>query len=645
MRRIPASLLCFLLGISALCGQVPQDKISSIENILEEITSDESSEAFMEDYIDFIEFIAPFNINDSSLRVSLLGYGILNEVQFQDLENYISRYGRMLHIFELGLLESFSRSWIEMWAPLIVFEEIESRQGKRRLHHIRAETSLRCREDYSGESPTLRSNTRFKAGLGKSVSFGGVLSKGERERFFSHGGKMQAEHLSAYIRIDGSRFIRQLIIGDYRIQGGIGLRYGEGWSAWDNNFPLSDAFQPYRILARATSISGTSLKGVAVELRKSYFRLNASSGLALADGYLSNENGILDWHNSSSGVHSTIIQNSLRESSRLYHRSLRLGIEREWIRFGLTTDLYRLYALEKDERNSRTSISETFFGFDVQMIRKHQSINLEGSRSGKVCGIAFSWINATSGWLKTKIGGRYQQGSIPYDNSFTLFGDADSLAQTVVYASINASWGMGWKLALGVRSESQKILSSTMERKVQSYVRLDKDGRYGNQQSIRMNTYFEPNHWDPSSGYPHIGRIRLRYLLRFAFAENAHFSGGAQLSFDALQTQIPANGIAWYASLNIKPPIKWIENVNCNLALHSSDNANTRSYFWFPGAEGRSMMQSLYNTGWRAGVSCSLKASDPLELVSGITYRFSENTEGEQGEVLECGLRLIYLLR
>lgn len=291
MHRIGIICLWFLSPILLRGQWLPE-----LQGTAEWSENETLAEDFLEMQEDIIAAFAPFNLNDTLDLQRMWEAALITREEYQRLKTHLHRYGPLLHPYELYHCGIFTAEWLKGMEPLLSLSVLSSKARAREgLHSFRGESRTRFSLSANDSLVRLRQVLRLSGRIGRKTDMAMVYAKGAGESFLARASPGEAEHISGFVRWRSNGLLRQLVIGDYQFQGGMGLRYGKGWASSDARFPLAESTLPARLVARTSSLANTTLKGIAAEWRKGAARLNISSGAQFSDGYYQGTPGTPDW--------------------------------------------------------------------------------------------------------------------------------------------------------------------------------------------------------------------------------------------------------------------------------------------------------------------------------------------------------------
>ena len=238
--------------ITCLSVVLPVNNLSA-QHVLEEIaeqliTNDEDNayqwENLFEELSDLKE--NPLNIN-SATKEQLERFPFLNSQLIENILYYLYKYGAMVSINELMVVEDMDLATFRLLKPFITCQPLEEKThtptlksilkyGKQELS-ARMDIPLYTRagyqpftSDYIKENPNKRylgpsfyHNIRYKFRYTDKVYIGFTAEKDPGETFFAGNNKKGYDYYSPYLYIRDFGKIRALALGNYRLNYGYGL--------------------------------------------------------------------------------------------------------------------------------------------------------------------------------------------------------------------------------------------------------------------------------------------------------------------------------------------------------------------------------------------------------------------------------------
>lgn len=244
-------IILILLGINyKIFAQTEPFSKQTIEDLIEEIATSTDEELDYTTLYDNLTFYLynPLNINTAT-REELEKLHILNDFQIKSLQDYISRNGEMVSLYELQLVHGFSFDQIEMILPFVsVSEEITQRKtsiknilkyGNHQIF-IRAQNVLEEQAGYRSISDSAlavspnskylgnsyRIYSRYKFQYRDEVYFGFTAEKDPGEEFFKGNNKQGFDYYSAHLQINNIGVFKTITLGDFE------AKYGQGLVLW-----------------------------------------------------------------------------------------------------------------------------------------------------------------------------------------------------------------------------------------------------------------------------------------------------------------------------------------------------------------------------------------------------------------------------
>lgn len=234
------------------------------------------------------------NLNQAS-REELESIPFLNNEQIENLAYYLYRYGPIVSLSELKLVEGLDEQLIEKIAPILyvdttqVIEEKKRnlkemlRFGKQDIRATFARTVEKSRgylsdkdsvKMFMGDPNALE--WRYSFNYKRLIQFGFLLEKDPGEPYFHRPSKSLLDGKSFHLLIKTSSRLRALAIGDYKIRFGEGLICNQGFLSFKN----------------APSVSFEQTGGV-INKHHSASPLNHFTGIAGSYSLLDNQNALL----------------------------------------------------------------------------------------------------------------------------------------------------------------------------------------------------------------------------------------------------------------------------------------------------------------------------------------------------------------
>ncbi|MCL3781807.1 hypothetical protein EMN47_15585 [Prolixibacteraceae bacterium JC049] len=296
----------FLFSFNVSFAQEEKNIDQIIESLLEHFVDDESlnKEQLIIDLYHYAE--NPININYTSAE-ELRKLHLLSEFQISQLQSYIQQYGNLLSIHELQVIKGFTDADKQRLAPFLTFQQefnITTTPTKNELIS-RISSTLQTPNGYKKgvyQGSKLKKYFRIKAFPKSNIQVGVTAETDAGEPFFKSRNKYGFDFYSGYFSFRPKRIINEVIVGDYRMQHGMGLAI---WYGYKN----SKGAQTTQITTPATGLSPYSstdenrfLRGVASYGKIKSWRWNLFYSNHKIDG--NKENQTVTSH-PNSGLHRT----------------------------------------------------------------------------------------------------------------------------------------------------------------------------------------------------------------------------------------------------------------------------------------------------------------------------------------------------
>lgn len=306
-----ALVLILLAFGESLCGQVKDSVQSSAEaaqNVeflyqllleqtedrlsdgldLTEMSSEESHEDLLEDYLFYLE--NPININGEE-AVHLEEIGLLSVFQLDALKQYRWQFGDLMFPDELLMVDGFTEAVVAVIAPLVYYgkndkaQELERpsvgrmlRQGQHQLTANYAEKFGTENDDYLG-SP-MKIQLKYTFHYKQRMRFGIVMEKdaGEPFLFDFYGAHFYMTDIRFRNAGDDSRpglVVKDLALGDYQLSFGQGLTLWSGMSFGKASGGSSVMKRGAGVKPKASSSEGKFFRGAATTLSYNDFYATA----------------------------------------------------------------------------------------------------------------------------------------------------------------------------------------------------------------------------------------------------------------------------------------------------------------------------------------------------------------------------------
>lgn len=248
-----------MLSIFCVCSQENHaDSIFSTvyEQYLESVLEYEESANFLNEHLEQL-LENQININQAN-REDLESIPFLNQMQIENLAYYLYRYGPMVSLSELKLIEGLDEHLIEKITPLLyvdtthVIDEKKRnindllRFGKQEIRATYGRTKEKSRgfvsfmdstKMFLGDPNALDLRYTFK--YKQLIQFGFLIEKDPGEPYFHRPSKTLLDGKSFHLLIKSLHRLKALALGDFKIRFGEGLICNQGFLSFKNAPGLS----------------------------------------------------------------------------------------------------------------------------------------------------------------------------------------------------------------------------------------------------------------------------------------------------------------------------------------------------------------------------------------------------------------------
>ncbi len=252
--------------------QAQQVPISSqdLEDLLYKNESAIIPETFPGDYPESSP--TPIDLNSISAE-DLEASGLFTSYQIHELLKYREKYGPIYSIHELAAIPGFHPGSIMKIESLVSVNTVNIPEGKKPGQHmimVNMERSFPLAEgkaEYAG-SP-LKSTIRIRSHPWKNLSMAINKEKDAGELFLY---RNRPQFLSGYVSYVGKHFIKQLLVGNFQLNQGMGLVNGAGFMHRAGDFRVNQ-LSLSRIKPYASKTESMFEQGMACKMGSNKFQL------------------------------------------------------------------------------------------------------------------------------------------------------------------------------------------------------------------------------------------------------------------------------------------------------------------------------------------------------------------------------------
>lgn len=221
----------------------------------------------------------PININTAT-REDLMLIPFLNEKDIEDISAYIYQYGPLKTMGELSMIESIGHNKRMLLGYFVYIGDPEKESfpsvGKmlgNAHHEIMATGKIPTysrkgdKEGYLGYK--YKHNVRYDMTYGDYFRLGVVGAQDSGEPFFAHKNSAGYDHYSFYLQLKKLGRIKNLVVGRYRVNFGMGLVINNDFTLGKVAMLTSLGKQSYNIRPHSSRSSSNYLQGAAATVQLS----------------------------------------------------------------------------------------------------------------------------------------------------------------------------------------------------------------------------------------------------------------------------------------------------------------------------------------------------------------------------------------
>lgn len=492
--------ICLMTYSAATMAQNASDSLSRLlgeylARQLEELAENSDENADFTDLLDAYLYYSENKIDLNGPQVGELeALRLLNSFQVEKLIEYRKRFGPLLTVYELGLIEGFDETTLEVLLPVVTAGDGSRKQRLPGLFKIlqrgrnqlltRYEQVLEQREGYKPTSDSAlgaKPNSRYLGSPEKyfiryqfnyrnRVMAGVVMEKDPGEPFMvsrisdtlrsllTNKPRNGFDFYSAHLFVRDIGIVKALAIGDYHLNFGQGLTLWSGLSFGKSTEPAALMRYGQGIRPSASLNEALFMRGIATTIAIKQFDISLfyshrpvdASMFALSDSLAGEE--LLISSIQETGLHRTVSELSRKHATtltafggRLNYRSRRLEIG--YTAYASSTGLVfspKEYPYNKFRINDgRNSVQ----GVDFRLIFPHLVGFGELSRSenGGIAGLA-GFTAQPAGFLTMSMAYRNYSKTFQNDFSTAFAENTYTNNETGLYGGVVASLAPGWKL-------------------------------------------------------------------------------------------------------------------------------------------------------------------------------------------------------
>lgn len=580
----------------------------------------------------------PLNLNTAT--PDQLGESeLFTAYQIHQLMTYRKRYGRLFSVFELAVLRGFSKDRLRDIAPCLTIEAGLSAPPPKKNQHLIILTTGRILPEAAGyrsnsadgSGPAYRGAPhsavlRIKSRVGTNLSLGFCYEKDAGETFLA--GK-KPEHLSGFMQYKGKGLIKQVVLGNFQLNHGLGLVNGSGFMHAAESFRVNR-----RSLLRIKGYSSKSESGyergagVRMDLKLlEILTWFSCQNLDLSTASMFDESTQIDWreHLRYTGLHRTNSEMKGRDLTFRHHGGIQALVSHHQMHAGIAFSA---------ESTGLTKFGIKILGLEGPPIQ-NQHLSLHGSWLLKDCQIFGEVVLADWKSMAVLSGIRWE--AMDFLQGLLLmhhYGRSYLGSRPSAYASGNKVHNESG-VALHIHLDPGRRISSDFLGELFQYPGpryLTQLPSFGQRYSLTFQTSGLPRFrwririvnktWQstPDAHTPGLHPVRKDQLTRFdariMYDQTLQWQSRLLLSCLA-QSQHPYPAYAAVQQLSMHS-FKLLKSTIQFVVFDVKDWAN-RIYLYEPGLYYSFSFPSLYGTGFKTTLTLTLKPAHKLSMEAKIT--------------------------
>lgn len=213
---------------------------------------------------DYTEDSFCLELNNASIE-DLEASGLLTTFQIHMLMDYRIRFGPLYSIHELSAIPGFRHMDMEELEPAVCLNKVSTPQGNKPGQHMimfSLERRLAGGEEYADYTGSLfKSTLRIRSQPWKRISMALSCEKDAGETLLYQN---RPQFLSGYLSYKGDRFIKHVVLGNFKLNQGVGLVNGDGFLHRVGDFRVNQLsmsrIKPYSSLSESMFEQGVACK-------------------------------------------------------------------------------------------------------------------------------------------------------------------------------------------------------------------------------------------------------------------------------------------------------------------------------------------------------------------------------------------------
>lgn len=632
--------------------------ISDMAESVADKAEDEDEITGMEQLVEHYTYLAenPLNINSSTAE-ELSQLMVLTDFQIFSISEYIKEYGALMSVHELLLVPGFDEETVSRISPFVITSVPERQSFNPSFKDMltkgysalltRSTRTLETRKGYTHDDSGLQRYEgspfsffmRYKYKHSNRLQIGLTADKDAGEEFFRGSNRQGFDFYSFHLMINDRKYVKKLIIGDFR------ANFGQGLAMW-NNFAFNKSADVHSIKRRNNGFSAyssadevTFMRGIASTLQfgswefspfVSYRKIDATME---GGGYTSL---------SANGMHRTPNEISRKNTLSETVTGINAGYGKTFWRIGATA-LYGRYGAEdyRDIRPySRFNLhkpSNANFAVDYRLIIKSISLFGEAAISSNGGKALLAGITADVNHM-LQFSSLYRNYQTYYQAVYSnAFGENSNTAnERGIYFGVSILPHKSWKISAFIDSYYFPWLrygvdspSSGWDYLVQANYTPNKN--FDVRIKIQHDKAVKNLSGSTVSSTQDVERTRA--LLQAAYSLSPELSMNSRLAFSFFNPEIQSGEKGFLMSQDIKYRLRQIPlSFALRYAIFDTDGWNSRLYVYESDILYAFSVPAYSGKGCRYYLNTGYKITDKIQLWFRIsqTYYF-DRTEISSG--------------
>jgi len=277
------------------------------------------------------------DLNSASVE-DLEASGLFTTYQIHTLMEYREKFGPIYSIYELAVIPGFRHGSFEEIKSAVSLNKIKIPKGKNQGQYMIMLSLERAfpeaKADYTGS--LMRSTLRIRLRPWRKISMAMTYEKDAGELFLYQN---KPQFLSGYLSYKGDRSIKQVVLGNFKMNQGLGLVNGDGFMHRVGDFRVNQLsmskLKPYASLTETKFEKGVACKmdynRFQLQLWASYHKISLSPK-AIKENHKTNN--WLDYQRTS-GLFRTIAELEARELGFRAHTGVQLLFRQQRLSAGI----------------------------------------------------------------------------------------------------------------------------------------------------------------------------------------------------------------------------------------------------------------------------------------------------------------------